>query len=108
MTKEIIKTKMTRSRLREKQLKQKEADSKFAFNKQKKLLYKSPLQCRTINSYFVKTGITSIIYTYYQLIYTYFKSIDVVDSDIILSNDQVITDTFDNCISNTLQNLLTQ
>ena len=105
---------MTRSRLRNKYLKEKSADSKIAYDKQRN--YCLNLLRRTKKNYFANINISSITdnkkfrKTVKPLFSdkTYHKeTINSVKNDTILSDDQVVADKFNNYFNNIVENLLT-
>ena len=114
MSKELNKTIMTRSRLRNKYLKEKSADSKLAYEKQRN--YCVNLLRRTKKKYFANINISSITdnLKFWKTVKPLFsdkishkETINLAVNDTILSEDQVVADTFNNCFNNIVKNLLT-
>ena len=108
-TKELDKAIMTRSRLRNKYLTEKSADSKFVYDKQRN--YYVTLQHRTKKNYFAHFS-TSLITDNKEVLENCSTTFRVPHKEIInlvdtiLSHKEVVTDTFNNRFSNTVKNLL--
>ena len=114
MSKKLNKAIMTRSRLRNKFLKEKSADSKIAYAKQRN--YCINLLRRTKKKYFANINISSITDNkkFWKTVKPLFSDkishkgiIDLAVNDAILSDDQVVADTFNNYFNNIVKNLLT-
>ena len=114
MSKELNKTIMTRSRLRNKYLKEKSADSNMEYDKQRN--YCVNLLRRTKKKYFANNNISSItdnkkfwktIKSLFSDKISYKETIKLAANDTILSDDQVVADTFSNYFNNIVKNLLT-
>ena len=114
MSKELNKAIMTRSRLRNKYLKEKSADSKIAYDKQRN--YCVNLLRRTKKKYFANINISSITDNkkFWKNVKPLFpdkishkETINLAVNDKILSDDQVVADTFNNYFNNIVKNLLT-
>ena len=114
MSKELNKAIMTRSRLRNKYLKEKSAYSKFAYDKQRN--YCVNLLRRTKKKYFANINISSIIDNtkFWKTVkplfsdkISYKETINLAVNDTILSDDQVVAHTFNNYFNNIVKNLLT-
>ena len=114
MSKELNKTVMTRSRLRNKYLKEKSADSKFAYDKQRN--YCVNLLRRTKKKYFANINISSITDNkkFWKTVKPLFsdkifhkETINLAVNDTILSDDQVVAETLNNYFNNIVKNLLT-
>ena len=103
MYKELNKAIMTRSRLCNKFLKEKSADSKIAYAKQRN--YYVNLLHRTKKKYFANVNISSITGNkkFWKTVKPLFldktshkETINLAVNDIILSDDEVVADTFNN------------
>ena len=103
MSKELNKAIMTRSRLRNKYLKEKSADSKIAYDKQRN--YYVNLLCRTNKKNFANINISFITDNkkFWKTVKPLFsdniphkETINLAVNDKILSDDQVVADTFNN------------
>ena len=114
MSKELNKAIMTRSRLRNKYLKEKSADSKIAYDKQRN--YCANLLRRTKKKYFANINISSITDNkkFWKTVKPLFsdkishkETINLAVNDTILSDDQAVADTFNNYFNNIVKNLLT-
>ena len=114
MSKEFNKAIMTRSRLRNKYLKEKSADSKITYEKQRN--YCVNLLRRTKKKYFAYINIISVTDNnkFWKIVKPLFsdkishkETITLVVNDTILSDDQVVADTFNNYFNNIVKNLLT-
>ena len=113
MSKELNKAIMTRSRLRNKYLKEESADSKIAYDKQRN--YCVNLLRRTKKKYFVNINISSITddKKFWKTVKPLFsdkishkETINLAVNDTNLSDDQVVADTFNNYFNNIVKNLL--
>ena len=113
MSKELNKAIMTRSRLRNKYLKEKSADSKIAYDKQRN--YCVNLLRRTKKKYFANINIGSITVNkeFWKTIKPPFldtishkETINLAVNYTNLSDDQVVADTFNNYFNNNVINLL--
>ena len=114
MSKKLNKAIMTLSRLRNKFLKEKSADSKIAYAKQRNCCIN--LLRRTKKKYFANINISSITDNkkFWKIVKPLFSDkishkgiIDLAVNDTILSDDQVVADTFNNYFNNIVKNLLT-
>ena len=114
MSKELNKAIMTRSRLRNRYLKEKSADSKIAYDKQRN--YCVNLLRRTKKKYFANINISSITDNkkFWKTVKPLFsdkishkETINLAVNDTILSDDQVVADVFGNYFNNIVKNLLT-
>ena len=114
MSKELNKAIMTRSRLRNKYLKEKSADSKIAYDKQRN--YCVNLLRRTKKKYFANINISSItdnkklwetVKPLFSDKISHKETINLAVNDTILSDDQVVADIFNNYFNNIVKNLLT-
>ena len=114
MSKEHNKAIMTRSRLRNKYVKEKSADSKIAYDKQRN--YCVNLLRRTKKKYFVNINISSITDNkkFWKTVKSLFsdkisrkETINLAVNDTVLSDDQVVADTFNNYFNSIIKNLLT-
>ena len=114
MSKEPNKAIMTRSRLRNKYLKEKSTDSKIAYDKQRN--YCVNLLRRTKKKYFANINISSITDNkkFWKTVKPLFsdkishkETINLAVNDTVLSDDQVVADTFNNYFNNIVKNLLT-
>ena len=103
MTKELYKAIMTRSRLCNNFLKERSADSKITYDKQRK--YRVNLLRRIKNNYFANINISSItdnkkswktVKPLFSDRISHEETINLVGNDTILSDDQVVADTFNN------------
>ena len=111
--KELNKAIMTRSRLRNKYLKEKSADSKIAYTKQTN--YCVNVLRRTKKKYSANINISSITDNkkFWKTVKPLFsdkishkETINLAVNDTILSDDQVVADTFNNYFNNIVKNLL--
>ena len=114
MSKELNKAIMTRSRLRNKYLKEKSADSKIAYDKQRN--HYVNLLRRTKKKYFASINISSItdnkkiwktVKPLFSVKISHKETINLAVNETILSDDQVVADTFNNYFNNIVKNLLT-
>ena len=114
MSKELNMAIMTRSRLRNKYLKEKSGDSKIAYDKQRN--YCVNLLRRTKKKYFANINISSITDNkkFWKTAKPLFsdkishkETINLAVNDTILSDDQVVADTFNNYFNNIVKNLVT-
>ena len=114
MSKELNKAIMTRSRLRNKYLREKSANSKIAYDKQRS--YCVNLLHGTKKKYFASINISAITDNkkFWKTAKPLFsdeishkETINSAVNDTILSNDQVVADTFNNYFNNIVKNLLT-
>ena len=114
MTKELNKAIMTRSRLCYKYLKEKKADSKIAYDKQRN--YCVNLLRRTKKNYFANINISSItdnknfwktIKPLFSYKISHKERINFAENDTVLGDDQVVADRFNNYFNNIVKNLLT-
>ena len=114
MSKKPDKAIMTRSRLRNKFLKEKSADSKIAYDKQRSCCVN--LLRRTKKKYFTNINISSITDNkkFWKTVKPLFsdkishkETINLAVNDTVLSDDQVVADTFNNYSNNIVKNLLT-
>ena len=114
MTKELNKAFMTRSRLRNKYLKEKSADSKIAYDKQRN--YCVNLLRRTKKNYFANINISSITdnMRFWKTVKPLFSDkishkeiINWTKNDQVLSDHQVVADTFNNYFNNIVKTLIT-
>ena len=105
---------MTRFRSCNKYLKEKSADSKIAYDKQR--TYCVNLLRRTKKKYFANINISSITDNkkFWETVKPLFsdkisrkETINLAVNDTILSDDQVVADTFNNYFNNIVKNLLT-
>ena len=103
MTKELNKAIMTRSRLRNKYLKEQRADSNMEHDKQRN--YCVNLLRSNKKSYFTNSNISSTtdnkkFWKTVQLLFSdkisHKETVNLVENDTILSDDQIVTDTFNN------------
>ena len=114
MSKELNKAIVTRSRLRNRYLKEKSADSKIAYEKQrnyyvnllrrtkKKYLANINISSTTDNKKFMKT-----VKPPFSDKISHKETINLAVNDIILSDDQVVADTFNNYFNNIVKNFIT-
>ena len=114
MSKELNKAIMTRSRLRNRYLKEKSADSKIAYEKQRN--YCVNLLRRTKKKFFANINISSTTDNkkFWKTVKPFFsdkishkETINLAMNDTILSDDQVVADTFNNYFNNSVKKLLT-
>ena len=114
MTKELNKAIMTRSRLRNKYLKEKSVESKIAYDKQRN--YCLNLLRRIKKNYFANIKISSITDNkkFWKTVNPLFsdkifhkETINLVENDTTLSDNRVVTDTFNNYFNNIVKDLLT-
>ena len=114
LTKDLNKAIMTRSRLRNKYLKEKSADSKITYDKQRN--YCVNLLRRTKKYYFVSINISSITDNkkFWKTVKPLFpneishrETISLVENEVILSDGQVVVETFNNYFNNIVKNILT-
>ena len=114
MSKGLDKEIMTRSRLLNKYLKEKNADSKIAYDKQRN--YCVNLLRKTKKKYFANINISSIsdnkkfsktVKPLFSDKISHKETINLAVNDTILSDDQVVADTFNNYFNNIVKNLLT-
>ena len=114
MSKELNKAIMTQSRLRNKYQKEKSADSKIAYDKQRN--YCVNLVRRTEKKYFANINISSItdnkkfrktIKPLFSNKISHKETINLAVNDTILSDEQVVADTFNNYFNNIVKNVLT-
>ena len=114
MTKELNKAIMTRSRLCYKYLKEKKADSKIAYDKQRN--YCVNLLRRTKKNYFANINISSItdnknfwktIKPLFSYKISHKERINFAENDTVLGDNQVVADRFNNYFNNIVTNLLT-
>ena len=114
ITKQLNKAIMTRSRLRNKYLKEKSADSKVAYDEHRN--YCVHLLRRTKKKYFANIKISSITdnQKFWKIVKPFFldkishkETINLAVNDTILSDDQVVADTFNDYFNNIVKNLLT-
>ena len=103
---------MTRSRLRNKYLKEKSADSKIVYDKQRN--YCVNLLRRTKNNYFASFNISSITdnYKFWKTTEPLFsdrishkETIDVVENNTILSDEKIVADSFNNCFNKIIKKI---
>ena len=113
MSKEL-KTIVTRSRLHNKYLKEKSADSKIAYDKQRN--YCVNLLRRTKKKYFANINISSITDNkkFWETVkpllsdkISHKETTNFAVNDTILSDDQAVADTFNYYFNNIVKNLLT-
>ena len=113
MSKELNKAIMTRSRLHNKYLKEKSADPKIAYDKQRN--YFVNLLHRTTKKYFANINVSSITDNkkFWKTVKPLFsdkishkETINLAVYDTILSDDQVVAYTFNNYFNNIVKNLL--
>ena len=113
MTKELNKVIVTRSRLHNKYLKQKSADSKTEYDEQRK--YWVNVLRRNKNNYFANINFSSIIDNkkFWKTVkplfsdkISYKETINLAERDTILSDDQVVAGTFNNYFKNIVKSLL--
>ena len=114
MSKELNKAIMTRSRLRNRYLNEKSADSKIAYDKQRN--YCVNLLRRTKKKYFANINISSTTDNkkFWKTVKPLFsdkifhkETITLAVNDTILGDDQIVADTFNNYFNNIDKNLLT-
>ena len=114
MTNKLNKAIMTRSRLRNKYLKVKSAEWKIAYDKQRN--YCVNLFRRTKKNYFANIYISSLTDNtkFWKTVKPTFsnrifhkETINLVENDTNLSDDQAVTDTFNNHLNNIVKNLFT-
>ena len=114
MTKELNKAIMTRSRLRNKYLKEKSVESKIAYDKQRN--YCLNLLRRIEKNYFANINISSINDNkkFWKTVNPLFsdkifhkETINLVENDTTLSDNRVVTDTSNNYFNNIVKDLLT-
>ena len=111
MNKKLNKAIITPSRLRDKYLKEKSADSKIAYDKQRN--YCVNLLRRPKSIYFAKVNINSIIdYQFWKTVkpllsdkISHKGTVNLVENDTNLSDEQVVTDN--NYFNNIDKNFLT-
>ena len=114
MTKELNKVIVTRSRLHNKYLKQKSADSKTEYDEQRK--YWVNVLRRNKNNYFANINISSITdnMRFWKTVKPLFSDkishkeiINWTKNDQVLSDHQVVADTFNNYFNNIVKTLIT-
>lgn len=102
---------MTRSRMCNKYLKEKNDKSKIAHDKQRN--YCVNLLRRTKNNYFASFNISSITdnYKFWKTTEPLFsdrishkETIDVVENNTILSDEKIVADSFNNCFNKIVKN----
>ena len=103
---------MTRSRLRNKYLKEKSADSKIVYDKQRN--YCVNLLRRTKNNYFASFNISSITdnYKFWKTTEPLFsdrishkETINLVKNNTILSDEKIVADSFNNCFNKIIKKI---
>ena len=114
MFKELNKAIMTRSRLHNKHLEEKSSNSKIAYDKQRN--YCVNLLRRTKKKYFANINISPITDNrkFWKTVKPLFsdkisdkETINLTVNDTILSDDQVVADTFNNYFNDIVKNFLT-